>query len=186
MILFIDVKYTDNGYKTCGVITDSFYDKEPKKILTLKSNKPAADYIPGEFYKRELPCIIEFLKYYKLKPEYIVVDGFCINKDNENNIHAGLGYKVFTYLRDNVVGFSNVKIIGIAKSAYCTSPEIAWEILRGKSKKPLYMQACGANVKEINNTTIENMYGDYRIPELLKITDFYTKHDGEEEICNMI
>lgn len=185
MILAIDVKYYDDHYKTCGVLFENFNSKEPTKILSLKVNKRPNDYIPGEFYKRERPCIVEFMKYYNLNPEYIIVDGFVNLYDNEDKHHYGLGSWVYSQLTN--LGWETIKLIGVAKSNFCKTNEHAENVYRGKSKNPLYVQWTGWSTgKDEVHNYIKNMYGSYRIPEMLKIMDFYTKHDGESEICNEI
>lgn len=176
-ILAIDVKYYDSEYKICGVLFHNWNDKEPDKILSLKIHKTPNNYIPGEFYKRELPAIMEFLKYYKLHPNWLIVDGFSLLQDNKGKFKDGLGNHVQHELIAN--GY-NTNVVGIAKSNFCRTNEIANKIYRGKSRNPLYVQ--GLAYPE----NIQNMYGSYRIPEMLKICDFYTKHDGEDEIFNEI
>lgn len=176
-ILAIDVKYYDKEYKICGVLFHKWEDKEPDKILTLKVHKSPNEYIPGQFYKRELPAIMEFLNHYKLHPNWLIVDGFSLLKDNNGNYKDGLGnYVQHELIENNYL----TNVIGIAKSNFCKTNEVSYSIYRGNSKNPIYVQGTGYP------EDIKNMYGSYRIPEMLKICDFYTKHDGEDEICNEI
>lgn len=182
MILAIDVYYTDSGYKTCGVLFEKFDSKEPIKVLTLKSHKPVQEYIPGQFYKRELPCIIEFLKFYKIHPDYLIIDGYINLLFDNGSITRGIGAYVKVTL-ENMHGYEHTKIIGIAKSSFARNDEISIKVCRGRSKNPLYVQS---QDNSITSQVVENMYGQYRIPEMLKIMDFHTKHDSEYEICNEI
>lgn len=162
-ILWIDVYYTDRGSKTVGIVFSDWKQEEPDQILTLIDTDTIETYEPGNFYKRELPPIKKFLEHYnEIKPDILVVDGFIRLKEIGGEERPGLG----AHVQEE---FPDLTIVGVAKSEYCRTGEISAEVLRGESKNPLYVQPkeYGERVKE--------MYGSYRLPELLKILDRETK-----------
>ena len=62
MILAIDVDYhKDNTAKVAGVLFENWEDKEPKEVY-ISHIAEVNEYISGEFYKRELPCILDILE----------------------------------------------------------------------------------------------------------------------------
>lgn len=121
-------------------------------------------YEPGQFYKRELPCLLELLKHLENLPEYIIVDGYVFLDDKKR---PGLG----KYLYDNLQGKSIV--IGVAKNRF-KDMSSRNELLRGTSKKPLYITAAGIDELEAK-TLILKMHGEYRMPTLLKLVDYLGK-----------
>lgn len=73
MILAVDVHYRDSFAKAVGILFN-WNDEHPQKVI-IKILKNIEEYIPGEFYKRELPCILEVLKELDLSEiEIILVD----------------------------------------------------------------------------------------------------------------
>ena len=90
----------------------------------------------------------------------IVIDGYVyLGKEKK----AGLG----KHLSDMLEG--KIPIIGVAKNAFADTPEYT-ELLRGKSRKPLFITAEGMDT-EIAKQCIGNMHGRNRIPTLLKRAD---------------
>lgn len=169
--LYIDAKYNDDGsWKAAGAMFTSWKDNNPKYYV-LTSNDVEIEineYIPGQFYKRELPVIKAFIDYHQITPDVLIVDGYIFLKHENGNVSLGLGghvAKVFVSFKD---------IIGVAKSKFCRNDEISELIYRGKSKNPLYVQSL--NFKKYK-TDIESMNGEYRIPEIFKQVDYLTKHD---------
>lgn len=123
-------------------------------------------YVPGQFYKRELPCIIEFLNDINLyEIELIIIDGF-IYLDDENK--KGLG----TFLYESLN--CKIPIIGVAKSKFHDNSKNVSEIFRGESKNPLYISSIGIDLLEAS-AFIQNMFGEFRLPHLIKLVDTETK-----------
>ena len=60
MILAIDVAYTENAAQVAGIVFESWTSSSISNhyLITIK---PIADYESGQFYKRELPCILKLL-----------------------------------------------------------------------------------------------------------------------------
>lgn len=164
MILALDVHYREIEAKAVGV---SFHweDAVPIEIL-VEYIKEVADYIPGEFYKRELPCLMQVIEKIDINLiEAIIIDGY-IYVDNEKTY--GLGGKLYEKLG------SKIPIIGVAKTPFFKNRETIKEINRGKSKNPLYISSIGIDLDKAAKQ-IEDMYGNFRIPEILKKLDTITK-----------
>ena len=92
--------------------------------------------MPGELYKRELPCIMQCLE--KINVDNItsvVVDGFVwVVNDNGERV-PGLAKR----LQDAILEKYNrhISVVGIAKNPYHTHIPNCKEVYRGKSDKPL-------------------------------------------------
>lgn len=163
MLLALDVYYRKTYAVAVGVIFDWFDDKSQKIIIEYIDE--VDEYIPGEFYKRELPCIMRVIKQVNIgELEAIIVDGHIyVEKDT-----YGLGGKLYEQL------YGQVPVIGIAKSPFYANKDMTIEIYRGKSKMPLYISSIGIDLNEVVEKVI-NMTGEYRIPTILKTLDMLTK-----------
>jgi deoxyribonuclease V len=163
MILAVDVDYQESTAVVAGVLFENWQDEKSKSIFKSFINN-IEDYIPGQFYKRELPCIIRLLKEHKLEPNIIVVDGHVYL---DENLKPGLGKYLFEALKGKVA------IIGVAKKAFFTSSK-GFEVFRGGSQKPLYVTSEGIGLKEAK-VAISSMHGKHRNPTLLKLADHKSK-----------
>lgn len=165
MILAFDTYYFDNKAKTICISFNSWKDDEHYNVYT-EIRENIAEYKSGEFYKRELPCILSLFEEIQIKNvETIIVDGFVLLDDNHK---LGLGGHLFRELN------SRIPIIGVAKTNFATIKKNRIELLRGKSQKPLYITAIGIDL-DIAKDLIKNMSGPNRIPTLLKTLDTLTK-----------
>jgi deoxyribonuclease V len=166
MILAIDVHYRETYAKAVGVLFD-WKDSSPQQIIIEYIND-INEYIPGEFYKRELPCLLKVIEQVDLNSlEAIIVDGY-IYVDNE--FALGLGGYLYQKLNEKI------PIIGVAKTSFFTNKETVVEVIRRISKNPLYVSAIGYPLEEAAQKTL-NMEGEYRIPTILKEMDKITKDD---------
>lgn len=166
MILAIDVYYYDNRAKAVGVLFE-WDDTAPRQTI-IAFVDGVAEYVPGEFYKRELPCIEALLQ--KIGTDFldaVIVDGHIYT---DNNWSYGLGGKTFELLG------KRIPVIGVAKTGFHTNKDTVIEVLRGESKNPLYVSAVGIDTLFAAHK-IRNMQGPYRIPDILKTLDMVTK-DG--------
>ena len=159
MILAVDVYYQDNIAFAAGVLFNNWSDCEPVEKLVAEIVDIEA-YIPGEFYRRELPCILTLLKQLSELPDYIVIDGYVHLGENEK---SGLG----KHLYDALHGITAV--IGVAKNRFKDTP-LETEIYRGNSKRPLYITSIGIS-NGVAKQYILAMCGENRIPTLLKTVD---------------
>jgi deoxyribonuclease V len=165
MIFAVDVNYPDDKAFGAGILFKDWQDPKPDRQITVEIDS-VAEYEPGQFYKRELPCILEILAKIESLPEIIVIDGYVYLGAAQN---PGLG----KYLDDAIDGKSI--IIGVAKNRFEDTPAEA-EIFRGGSQRPLYVTAIGISQAEAKSS-IESMYGKYRIPDLLKLVDKMSKRN---------
>lgn len=165
MILAFDTYYYSEKAKTVGLLFDTWEAEEPVEVFT-EILDDVSEYIPGEFYKKELPCITSLLKKTGLDNiDYIVVDGYALLDDEGK---YGLGGHLYNYLEEKI------PVIGVGKTNFRTVEKSKREVFRGKSEKPLYVTAVGVDVDEASDY-IKNMHGEYRMPTLLKQLDVLTK-----------
>jgi exodeoxyribonuclease-5/deoxyribonuclease V len=165
MILAFDTYYFDYKAKTVCISFDNWKANKVSKIQS-ETLDNIEDYISGEFYKRELPCILSLISRIDLtNAEFIIVDGFVFLDDEQK---YGLGAHLYKALTNNI------PVIGVAKTNFATIKKQERKLLRGKSNRPLFITAIGIDVDEAV-TKIESMDGEYRIPTLLKELDKLTK-----------
>ena len=159
----IDVDYQGPCALAACVVFDGWCDATPqakhKKTIT-----DVAPYVPGQFYLRELPCLLAVLGELAAPPELVIVDGY-VWLDNDH--HPGLGAYLYDALQQQVV------VVGVAKTRFARS-NVAIEVLRGDSRKPLYVTAAGMD-PETAAEHIAAMHGPFRIPTLLKLVDQLSK-----------
>lgn len=165
MFVAFDTFYYANKAKTIAVAFDNWEDSNFSKHYS-EELIISSEYIPGEFYKRELPCILSILKKFNFDSiDMIIVDGY-VYLDDYNKY--GLGGHLYESLN------RKIPIIGVAKTNFASNKENKVELLRGKSKNPLYITSIGIEI-ETAKKNISKMFGNYRIPTLLKELDKLTK-----------
>ncbi len=161
MILAFDTYYFEDKARTIALQFEDWQDKEETKIFD-ETLSGINEYISGEFYKRELPCILSLLKQIDLTTcEAIVIDGFVVLDDEDK---LGLGGYLYEALN------SKIPIIGVAKNDFSKIEKLKKVVLRGESIKPLYITSKGIDL-DIAADKIKNMNGVYRIPNILKKVD---------------
>ena len=157
MIAAFDVHYSEDGCASAAAVLFSDYrDAEP--LITYTQFLPVvANYIPGEFYRRELPCIITLFEQFNETPDEMIVDGYVMLGNR-----PGLGQHLFEYFN------SKIPVIGVAKTIFEGSKGI--KVFRGGSIQPLYVTAAGVDLCKVSEN-IRTMHGAHRIPTLLKQVD---------------
>ncbi len=165
MILAFDTAYSGDRAKTVCIAFRDWSDQVPVNIHS-QTIDGVADYEPGHFYKRELPCILSLLKTIPLENvEAIIVDGFVVLDDAGL---PGLGAHFHVALD------GRVPVIGVAKTNFATVHQLKAEVLRGASAKPLYVTAMGMPLEQAANHA-RSMHGEFRMPHLLSELDRLTK-----------
>lgn len=159
MILAVDVQYVSNKGVTAGVLFES-WDSSAAINEFASVVDVNAEYVPGQFYKRELPCILTLLKEHALSPDIILVDGYVFLNDDGK---PGLGKHLYDALKGKAV------VIGVAKNRYSGLGE-EYAVYRGGSSNPVYVTAAGEEL-EVTKANILSMHGNHRIPALLKKAD---------------
>ena len=158
MIAVLNVGYDEGSHsaRAAAVVFAKWQDAEPISEYTVQCSD-IQDYVPGEFFKRELPCLTLVLETIQEPLDLIIIDGYVSMGDK-----PGLGM----HLWDTLDG--KVPILGIAKTRFHAAYAI--EITRGKSQAPLFVTAVGIEPTEAAKNVI-SMAGEFRIPAMLKRVD---------------
>ena len=165
MILAFDTYYYQNKAKTVCLSFEDWYNENKYETYS-ETLSEIEEYVSGEFYKRELPCILSLLAKIELeKVETIIVDGFVYLND-ENKF--GLGGYLYESLN------KRIPVIGVAKRDFATIEKNRDVVYRGKSNNPLFVTSIGIELK-IASKKIKEMNGEFRIPTLLKELDKLTR-----------
>ncbi len=166
MLACVDVDYRENeAIAACVLFAD--WAAESHDIELIERISPIADYEPGNFYKRELPCLLKVLKQAPAELDAVVIDGY-VTLDETGN--PGLGAHLYEALDQAI------PIIGVAKSRYRHITQ-AHCVVRGDSQRPLFVTAVGLEVEEAARH-IEAMHGPYRLPTLIKTVDRLCRQFG--------
>jgi deoxyribonuclease V len=168
MIAAFDVHYLEDGRASAAAVLFSDYsDSEPEAVYTKFLTAGAADYIPGELYIRELPCILTLLKQINKALDEMIVDGYVMLGNK-----PGLGQHLFESFD------GKIPVIGVAKSKFEGSSGA--KVFRGGSIRPLYVTSAGMEQKKASER-IRMMHGAYRVPTLLKRVDLLARVNSQQE-----
>jgi deoxyribonuclease V len=164
MLACVDTYYDDNCSRTALLRFESWIDSNARNELVNVHIGSQEPYVPGEFFRRELPCIVAAIEPHISDIETMVIDGHVWLDQYQRK---GLGAILYDALN------SSTKIIGVAKNRFHTDCGI--DVFRGQSKKPLVVTAAGLSDVEAA-TIVMKMHGQYRLPTLLKRADFLSRH----------
>ncbi|OXA86637.1 endonuclease V [Flavobacterium hercynium] len=165
MLLAFDTYYFDGKAKTVCIEFNKWNDSNDYKVHSEIIDN-IEEYIPGEFYRRELPCILSLLEKMKLKNiDAIIVDGYIYLDDDKK---YGLGGHLYEKLNQKI------PIIGVAKTNFASLNKDKKSLFRGDSKKPLFITAIGIDLDDAFEK-VKSMAGEFRFPALLKELDRLTK-----------
>ena len=155
----LDVHYeNDRAFAAC-ILFEKWQDSLPLEII--RTDVPAAKpYQAGRFYLRELPCLLAVLQQAGQDFETILIDGFV---HLQPEVGKGLGMHLYESLDYPAA------VIGIAKRQLKVAEQFL-PILRGRSKRPLYISAIGCSLDHAARS-VASMHGPHRIPTLLKLVD---------------
>jgi deoxyribonuclease V len=157
MLACVDVDYRNAQAVAACLLFESWLDEtETQQVVC--SILEVAPYVPGEFYKRELPCILKVLEAVPIRPQLLVIDGYVWLAENRK----GLGAHLYESLDQKI------PIIGVAKTNFHDAPAVP--VLRGDSKNPLLVTAVGI-APQVAGGYVKKMHGDFRLPTLLKKVD---------------
>ncbi len=164
MILAIDVHYRDDRAYCIGVLFE-WRDDEPRQIIK-EIVSPIAPYVPGEFYRRELPCLLKVISHVELSSLAAIIADAHVYLDDA--MTYGLGARLWEALG------GKVPVIGVAKTSFYGNAQTTVAVLRGESKQPLYVSAIGMD-KTAAAALVQKMHGYYRMPDILKKLDQLTR-----------
>lgn len=166
--LILDVHYqTDltTQTETAKVSGIRFQGIETNEILSehIVIVNEVAPYESGQFYKREMPCLLALINKIDQTNErfdVIIIDGYVFLDGKEQ---AGLG----KYLYDNL----SIKkpVIGIAKNQFKDISD-TYAVWRGISKHPLYVTSVGFDTA-VAKHIVSNLEGKHRLPNVVKQVD---------------
>lgn len=159
MMLAVDVHYQANCAQVAGVVFERWSSSRPQAVY-FSAVKGAQAYVPGQFYKRELPAILTLINDNDLSPGTIIIDGY-VYLDGVSQ--PGLGKHLYDALN------GRARIVGVAKNAL-SGIGGHHEILRGSSSRPLYVTAAGMPLARARQCILR-MHGRHRMPTLLKTAD---------------
>ncbi|MEE4353799.1 MAG: endonuclease V [Desulfatiglans sp.] len=157
--LAVDVQYNDEvGYATAAGVSFGTVESDKVREEHVVVTENPARYVSGEFYRRELPCILRLLELFQVQANTIIVDGYV-----DLGPKPGMGRYLYNALEQDI------PIIGVAKNPHIAA-KTAIPVLRGMSKKPLYVTAAGMDLDSACAFIIK-MDGKHRIPTMLKRVD---------------
>jgi deoxyribonuclease V len=159
MMAAVDAQYSESDAAVACVSFPDWSASVPdsEHATLVHSIEP---YAPGEFWRRELPCILRILEELPREPDVILIDGY-VWLDGMGR--KGLG----AHLDEALSGRSAV--VGIAKHPFRGASNAA-EVLRGRSERPLYVTSEGIPL-DVAVRGLSAMVGQYRVPTLLKRVD---------------
>lgn len=152
----VDVDYREDGARV-GLVAFAEWSDAAAIAERVEIIREVAEYEPGLFYKRELPCLLRVLE--GLKPRLIVVDGYVWLGEER----PGLGAHLFRALE------GRAQVVGVSKTEF-TSATSAVPVFRGGSTRPLFVSAEGIALDEAAGA-VRSMHGEHRIPTLLRRVD---------------
>jgi deoxyribonuclease V len=160
VIAFVDVDYRGDEAAAACVLADDWGDESPANEL-VERVAGVEPYVPGQFYKRELPCLLAVLARAGEPIDLVVIDGYVWVGDES---HPGLGGHLYRALGERV------PVVGVAKTRFL-SATTAVEVVRGESSsKPLFVTAAGMKAFDAAER-VRTMHGPHRIPTLLRRVD---------------
>ena len=161
MIACLDVDYRATGGAVVACLVFEKWESAAASNVYAAVLDQVAEYESGAFYKRELPCLLAALAKVKEPLDFILVDSYVF-LDNQRK--AGMGAHLYEALNPKI------PVIGIAKTYFVGTDEIAAPVKRGSSQNPLFVSAIGVETAWAA-TKIQQMHGLNRLPTLLKEVD---------------
>lgn len=176
MLLCLDVHYADPKAFAAGVTIEDWTSRKPndEKVVCIERVNP---YVPGQFYRRELPCLVSAIDAFPERPTTIIVDGYVWLRGNEQHASSssesekqlpgqkqlpGLGGHLFEHFD------GKINVVGVAKNRFRGANAV--EVYRGNSRKPLFVTAAGID-PGFAASCVQTMAGDDRFPKMLKWVD---------------
>src|SRR5262249_35423559 len=118
----VDVDYRDGHAIAACVLFRDWSDAKPAETIALRI-EGVAPYVPGEFYKRELPCLLAVLEKVAEPAELVIVDGYVWLAEDDR---PGLGAHLYTALKERI------PVIGVAKTRFASARR-AVAVVRGEN-----------------------------------------------------
>jgi deoxyribonuclease V len=167
MLACVDVAYGEDEAVAACVLFHDWADPVAAEEHVQRV-RPVEPYQPGQFYRRELPCLLAVLAPLRHRLRAVVIDGYVWLGEESS---PGLGAHLHEAL-----GVS-IPVIGVAKTRYAGA-DTARTVYRGTSRRPLYVTAAGLDPAAAARH-IARMQGPFRIPTLLKRADHLSRRVPE-------
>lgn len=162
MIACVDVQYDGDAACTGLVLFADWTSSDALSVHTTNS-VCQSPYLSGQFYKRELPCIMAALDELAQTPNIVIIDGYVwLDRDEQGVNKHGLGAHLFEALKQQI------SIVGVAKKSFAGSNAV--EVFRGASNNPLYVTTAGIDLQDAA-ACVEKMHGKNRLPTMIKLAD---------------
>lgn len=159
MIACLDVDYRESEALAACVLASDWSAATVTREFT-SPIRNVASYEPGEFFRRELPCLLAALQHVTEPLDAILVDGYVWL---DAHARLGLGARLYEAID------RRTPVVGVAKSAFAGS-DFALPVLRGNSQRPLWVTAVGIDPQSAASG-VRAMHGPFRVPTLLKRAD---------------
>jgi deoxyribonuclease V len=156
VIVAIDVDYREEEAVAACVGFRAWADAASAFERVVRVEGKAAAYEPGKFFMRELPFVLAALRALDDVPDVVVVDGYVMLGATKRGLGAHL---------HDAIGRA---VVGVAKNEFIGAP--AERVVRGSSKKPLFVTALGMPVADAA-AAVRSMHGPHRIPAMLARAD---------------
>jgi deoxyribonuclease V len=160
MLLAVDVYYDEGADRAtaAGVVFAAWSATAP--VGTVRHvTAGLAPYHPGEFFQRELPCLVPLIEDAIASHALVtvIVDGFV----DLGERGAGLGRHLYR-------AFDGVfEVVGVAKNPFHGNPGVP--VRRGGSTRPLWVTATGDAQAAADH--LRSMAGPHRMPQMLRLVD---------------
>lgn len=154
----LDVYYRDGDAVAACVLFRTWADAAPAREV-VEPCPGVEPYRPGEFFRRELPCLLRCIARIDEPLEAIVIDGYVWLEDGA----PALGGHLYRALGERV------PVVGVAKSRFGKAGPFV-EVTRGASLRPLFVSAAGLELA-LAAEHVRSMHGAFRMPTLLKRVD---------------
>lgn len=158
MIAALDVQYDDTARTAlAAAVVFEHWDSATHIAEYTAMCGEVAPYQPGEFFRRELPCLLQVLQRVREPLDAIIIDGYVAFGDR-----PGLGLHLWEAIQ------RRTPIVGVAKTKFHSADAI--EVVRGESRAPLFITAAGFEAA-VAAEQVRTMHGEFRIPTHLKRVD---------------
>ena len=157
MLACVDVDYRGDDAVAACVLFAAWGDAAPAAEVVEKVTG-VEPYVPGQFYRRELPCLLAVLGKLPEEPETVVIDGYVWLGEGR----PGLGARLYDALG------GRVPVVGVAKTRFRSALQ-AVPVVRGPTR-PLFVTSAGLDAATAA-AQVQAMHGTYRIPTLLRAVD---------------
>jgi deoxyribonuclease V len=159
----VDVHYAGDAAHAACLIAADWLDSKPIEVQRAWLS-PVAPYVPGQFYERELPPVLQVLAQVRTDFKVIVVDSYVV-LDGQGS--PGLGAHLWQHFDGRYA------VIGVAKTSYRRST-FAATVKRGQSERTLFVTALGMDQPEAAQL-VATMHGEHRLPTLLGLADHHAR-----------